>query len=108
MEESTSSYGPYGYVINNKNDINKRKRQDDVSEYDDDESDYEQDPRQLRATTIRPVRPLGRPKGSKNKPKTVPVQFDHNNQQINELPKHVPSLVLSSYTSTGGETFDYD
>lgn len=90
--------------INNSSDINKRKRQHrhSDSEYGDDKSDYEQEPRELRP--IRP-RPIGRPRGSKNKPKSVPAQYDHNNQLIQELPQHVPSLVLSSYT-IDEETFD--
>jgi len=97
--ESSSSYNGYD-DINNSSDINKRKRQEDDSEYDD-ESDYEQESRE------RPTRrAVGRPKGSKNKPKSVPIHYDHNNQHLHELPRHVPSLVLSSYTTAVGETFD--
>ena len=87
--------------INNSSDINKRKRQLDDSEYGDDESDYDQETRELRPTR----RAVGRPRGSKNKPKSVAAQYDHNNQLLQELPQHVPSLVLSSYTLEG-ETFD--
>ena len=92
----SSSYNGHDDINNSRSDIKKRKRQEDYSEYGDDESDYEQEPRELRPSR----RAVGRPRGSKNKPKSVPAH-----QLLQELPQHVPSLVLSSYT-VEGETFD--